>query len=89
VPLLVVSAYTPTAYVDNIHHDFGSIQKFIEGVFGIPEGSLGLADTRASGDLAGFFKFEQSPREFRVIKAPLDADFFIHDTRPSEPPDTD
>jgi phospholipase C len=89
VPLLVVSAYTPRAYVDNMHHDFGSIQRFIEAAFGIPEGSLGLADARSAGDLSGFFKFEQSPREFRSIKAPLDANFFIHDTKPPEPPDTD
>jgi phospholipase C len=88
-PLLVVSAYTPKAYVDNTHNDFGSIQRFIEGAFGIPERSLGLADTRATGDLNGFFNFEKSPREFRTIKAPLDADFFIHDTRPPQPPDTD
>jgi hypothetical protein len=47
------------------------------------------ADTRATGDLNGFFNFEKSPREFHTIKAPLDADFFIHDTRPPEPPDTD
>ena len=89
VPLLVVSAYTPRAYVDNMRHDFGSIQRFIERAFGIPAGSLGLADSRATGDLAGFFKFEDSPREFHRIKAPLDAQFFIHDTRPPEPPDTD
>jgi phosphoesterase family protein len=89
VPLLAVSAYTPKAYVDNMRHDFGSIQRFIEAAFGIPEGSLGLADARATGDLSGFFKFEQSPREFRSIKAPLDANFFIHDTRPPDPPDTD
>jgi len=89
VPLLVISAYTPKAYVDNTRHDFGSIQRFIEGAFGIPEGSLGLADTRGSGDLAGFFKFERSPRQFHTIRAPLDAEFFIHDTRPPEPPDTD
>ena len=89
VPLLVASAYTPKAYVNNIRHDFGSILKFIEATFGIPQGSLGFADERATGDLSGFFNFEQTPREFQVIKAPLNADFFIKDTRPPEPPDND
>jgi len=89
VPLLVVSAYTPKAYVNNVRHDFGSILRFIEGAFRIPEGSLGFADERATGDLSGFFNFEQSPRQFQVINAPLNADFFIDDKRPPEPPDTD
>ena len=89
VPLLVASAYTPKAYVNNIRHDFGSILKFIEATFGIPQGSLGFADERATGDLSGFFNFEQTPREFQVIKAPLNGDFFIKDTRPPEPPDND
>ena len=31
----------------------------------------------------------QTPRTYRIVPAPLDAAFFIHDTRPAEPPDTD
>jgi phospholipase C len=89
VPLLVVSAYTPEAYVNNVPHDFGSILKFIQGVFHIQEGSLGFADQRANGDLHSFFDFRLATRAFQVIRAPLDADFFINDTRPPEPPDND
>jgi phospholipase C len=89
VPMIVVSTYTPTAYVNNVRHDFGSIQRFIEAVYGIPEGSLGFADERATGDLGGFFNFDQTPRRFQMINAPLDANYFINDTRPPEPPDTD
>jgi phospholipase C len=88
VPLLVVSAYTPEAYVNNVPHDFGSILKFIQGVFHIQEGSLGFADQRANGDLRSFFDFRLATRAFQVIDAPLNADFFINDTRPPEPPDT-
>jgi hypothetical protein len=72
-----------------VRHDFGSIQRFIETAFGIPEGSLGFADARATSDLSGFFNLEQTPRQFQVICAPLDANYFINDTRPPEPPDTD
>jgi phospholipase C len=89
VPLIVASAYTPKAYVNNIRHDFGSILKFIESVFDIPEGSLGFADQRANGDLSGFFDFRQPPRKFQSIHATLDADYFINDSRPPEPPDND
>jgi phospholipase C len=89
VPLLVVSAYTPQAYVNNVRHDFGSILKLIQGVFNIKEGSLGFADQRATGDLHEFFNFNMTPRRFQVINAPLNADFFINDDRPPEPPDND
>ena len=89
VPLLVVSAYTPPAYVSNVPHDFGSILRFIQGVFHIPEGSLGFADERADSDLHLFFDFQRATPAFKVIPAPLDADFFIDDKRPPEPPDND
>jgi phospholipase C len=89
VPLLVVSAYTPKGYVSNVTHDFGSILNFIESVFNIREGSLGFADERANGDLREFFRFRRRIRRFRTFQAPLDANFFINDKRPPEPPDTD
>ena len=89
VPLLVVSAYTPKGYISNVRHDFGSILNFIESVFNIREGSLGFADERANGDLREFFNFRRRIRRFRTIQAPLDANFFINDKRPPEPPDTD
>jgi len=89
VPMLVVSAFTPQAYVSNIQYDFGSILRFIEGTFGIQEGALGFADSRTRGDLNDFFNFEQTPRPFQSIQAPLDANFFLHDSRPAVPPDDD
>jgi hypothetical protein len=44
VPLLVVSAYTPAGYINNVRHDFGSILRFIEFNFGITQGALNFAD---------------------------------------------
>jgi phospholipase C len=89
VPLLVVSAYTSRAFVSNTRLDFGSILKFVESVFNIPEGSLGFADERATRDLHEFFDFTRPRRNFKTIAAPLDANFFINDKRPPEPPDID
>jgi phospholipase C len=69
VPLLVISAYTPTGYVDNDVHDFGSILHFVEDNF-----SLGLigpgtwADSFAD-DLSGFFQASPRPREFHSVKS--------------------
>jgi phospholipase C len=89
VPLLVVSAYTPRGYVNNTPHDFGSLLRFIEGTFDIPEGALGMADERATTDLHGYFDFGQDPRKFKMVGAPLSARHFILDRRPPLPPDTD
>jgi phospholipase C len=89
VPLVVVSAYTPMGYIDNRRHDFGSILRFVEHNFDIPEGALTFADQRATTDLTNFFDLGQAPRNFSPISAPLGAEFFLNDKRPMEPPDTD
>jgi phospholipase C len=92
VPLIVVSAYTPQGFVDNRRHDFGSILRFIEFNFsnlGLREGELGFADSRATTDLTEFFNLFRTPRSFTTIASPKNADFFIHDTTPPEPPDND
>ena len=89
VPLVVVSAYTPQGYIDNNRHDFGSILRFVEQNFGIPEGALNFADQRATTDLTTFFNFHRFPRRFNAISAPLGEKFFLNDKRPMEPPDTD
>jgi phospholipase C len=89
VPLVVLSAYTPKGYINNSRHDFGSILRFIEHNFGIPEGALNFADQRATTDLTDFFHLNRSPRRFNPISAPLGEEFFLHDKLPMEPPDTD
>jgi phospholipase C len=88
VPLLVVSAYTPPAYINNAHHDFGSILRFVEHNFGIEEGALNFADRRSATDLVGFFDLSKPPRAFTKIA--LDARTLtaavLNDT---SPPDDD
>jgi phospholipase C len=87
VPLVVVSAYTPQAYIDNTRHDFGSILRFIENNFNLPLGGLNFADARATTDLANFFDLNTTPRMFQTISAPKKAAFFLNDTRPATDPD--
>ena len=89
VPLLVVSAYSPKpGYISNLEFDFGSILKAIEGIFGL--GNLGMADQRATNDLHDFFNFKQSPTPYKVIPAPLAADFFLKNVKTEvAAPDTD
>lgn len=89
VPMLFVSAYTPRAYVSNRRLDFGSILRFVENNFVLGEGALGYADQRATGDLSEFFNLTRVPRSFQPISAPLSTQFFLNDTQPMRPPDTD
>jgi len=87
VPLVVVSAYTAAGYINNARHDFGSILRFIEHNFGVPEGALNFADARAKNDLSGFFDLVQAPRPFQNISAPKSASFFLNDKRKMTDPD--
>jgi phospholipase C len=89
VPMIVVSAYTPKGYINNARHDFGSILRFVQHNFGIPEGALNFADARATTDLTEFFDLKMQPRAFKPIAAPLGADFFLQDQRPAADPDDD
>ena len=87
--MIVVSAYTPAAYVSNLRLDFGTILRFMENNFGITEGALNFADARATTNLSAFFNLKQVPRVFQTIPAPLDANYFINDKEPPTDPDSD
>jgi len=89
VPLIAVSAYTPVQFVDNNRNDFGSIVRFIEHNFGIPEGALTFADARASTNLTSFFDLRMPARPFTMINAQVGAQFFLNDKTPPTDPDDD
>jgi phospholipase C len=89
VPLIVVSAYTPRGYIDNDSHDFGSILRMIEAIYGIPEGTLGVADARSTTDLSNFFA---GPfRAYTPVPALKPARYFLEDAQKDAPtpPDND
>ncbi len=75
VPLVVVSAYTPADYIDNGNYDFGSILRTIEGIYGIPEGTMGLADARSTTDLSNFFT--GSARTYTFVPAVEPPSYFL------------
>jgi phospholipase C len=88
VPLMVVSAYTPTGYVSVNDHDFGSFLRFIETNFGL--GLIGpgyYADSYAD-DLEEFF-VPCTPRIFSTIPARYGAEHFVNNTEPDTAPDND
>jgi phospholipase C len=87
VPLIIISPYAKRGYVSHVQHDFGSLLKFSEEVYGLP--SLGGADARAD-DLEDCFDFSQPPRAFVPITAPEPAAFFLQTKQTAElPPDND
>jgi phospholipase C len=90
VPLIVVSPYARPAYISPVNHDFGSILKFIETMFGLTTvgPGNGYADSRAD-DLSDCFDFNQTPLQFQTIAAPLKAEYFQNDKTPVKDPDDD
>ena len=90
VPLVVVSAYTPLGYINNSIHDFGSILRMIEAIFGIAQGRLGVADARATNNLSNFFQ-AGSARTYTHVPAVEPASFFLGQAQQGAPtpPDDD
>jgi phospholipase C len=88
VPLIVVSAYTPSGYIRNEIHNFGSVLRMIEGIYHLTEGQLGFADKRSTSDMHEFFPLIE-PRTFTTIPAEKDANFFLTWTAPPLDPDDD
>jgi phospholipase C len=86
VPLIVVSPYARQGYVSHVTHDFGSVLKFIEELFGLP--SLGYADARAD-DLGDCFNLMQAPVVFQSVPSKVGVEFFMNDKRPPTDPDDD
>ena len=86
VPLIVVSPYAKPGYVSHVVHEFGSILKFTESVFGL--GSLGYTDVRAD-DMMDCFNFAQTPLTFRTIQSQMRAADFVHRTWKPAAPDDD
>jgi phospholipase C len=90
VPLIVISPYAKPAYISQANHDFGSILKFTETVFGLGEinPTVGYADSE-SDDLSDCFDFSQTPLVFTPIRAPRTKNYFLNDKSPPTPPDND
>lgn len=87
VPFIFVSAYTQPGYINNDRLDFGSILRFLERNFNLPDKGLMFADKRASTDLTGFYDFTRTPRPFQQVSAQRSASFFLKDKRVQLDPD--
>jgi phospholipase C len=84
VPLIVISPYAKNHYISHVQHEFGSILKFTEEVFGLP--SLHTTDERAD-DLFDCFDFSKSPGKFKPIAAPYPPKYFLSQHSTQNPDD--
>jgi phospholipase C len=91
VPLIAISPYAKPKYISHQYNDFGSILKFIEETFSLPEidPAVGYADSYALGDLSDCFNYFQLPLQFTPIASPKDKNFFVHRKVKPTPPDND
>jgi phospholipase C len=86
VPLIVISPYAKSHYVSHVRHEYGSILKFVEKVFGLS--SLGTTDVR-SDDLVDCFDFSKQPMKFEPIRAPFSQSYFLRQPPDTKAPDDD
>jgi phospholipase C len=84
VPLIVISPYAKNHYVSHVQHEFGSILKFTEKIFGLP--SMHTTDARAD-DLFDCFDFSKPPTKFKPIPAKYPPSYF-YTLPPTEPDDS-
>ena len=89
LPLLIISPYAKKGYVDHTHYEHGTILKFIENTFGLSALDNPYDSDKRANPPKDAFDFTQPPRKFVTIKAPLDAQYFIHERLDGLPPDTD
>ena len=86
VPMIVISPWARKHYVSHVQHEFGSIIKFSEQVFGLP--SLHTTDERSDA-LHDCFDFSQKITPFQPIYTFRRAAFFDVQTETGDSPDTD
>jgi phospholipase C len=87
LPLLIISPYAKQGFVSHTHYEHGSILRFVEDRFDLPQ--LGASDTRANSPEKFAFDFSKGPRKFVPIKAKYPEEFFLNQPLDMQPPDND
>jgi phospholipase C len=79
VPCIIISPYARKHYVSHTQYEFGSVLRFIEDNFGLPQlgtAKAGYTDARATS-IVDSFDFAQKPRVFQTFVAPYPASMFL------------
>ncbi len=85
VPLVIVSPYAKRDYVSHVQYETASVLRFAENLYGLDQ--LAAADKRANSPAKDCFDFNQKPRPFVKIPAPLPAKFFMRQYGEYQAPD--
>ena len=85
VPLLVISPYAKQGYVSHTQFEHGSILRFVEDTFGLPQ--LAASDTRANDPAADCMNYSQPARAFTPITGSRPRTFFMSEPQPNHPLD--
>ena len=72
----MISPYAKHDYVSHVQYETASVLRFAEDLCGLRQ--LAAADARANSPAGDCFDFNQSPRKFVRIRAPLPPKFFMH-----------
>ncbi len=91
VPCIIISPYARAGYVSHTQYEFGSVLKFVEGVFDLPPigpPERGFTDTRANS-IIDALDFTQAPRAFQEIPSKYGASHFLHEVPSYISPDDD
>jgi len=78
-PILVISPFAKRNYVSHVQYEFGSIDQFVEDVFGI--GRLAASDTRANSLIPDCFDFAQTRHVFRKLRTTISEAQFVRDAQ--------
>ena len=86
IPMLIISPYAKKGYVSHVQYEHGSILRFVEDQFGLPQ--LSASDARATSPAADAFDFNKPPRKFVPIKSKYDLRYFLDQPSSGHPPDS-
>ncbi|MBV9028407.1 MAG: hypothetical protein JO311_07285 [Candidatus Eremiobacteraeota bacterium] len=91
VPCIIISPYARSGYVSHTRYEFGSVLKFVEEAFVLPQLSTvgvgsGYTDGRAYS-ISDAFDFTRGPRRFQPIVAKYSRAYFLAQRPSEQPPD--
>ncbi len=86
LPLLIVSAYAKSGYVDHTQYEHGSILRWIENNFALKQ--LAASDARATAP-DDAFDFTKPARVFSPVPAPYDLGYFQRQRPDERVPDSE
>ena len=86
IPMLIISPYAKKGHVSHVPYEHGSILRFVEDQFGLPQ--LSASDARATSPAADAFDFNKPPRKFVPFKSQYDRQYFLDQPSSGHPPDS-